>query len=384
MPDSRFFDFLQLAVGQTDIFTYSLIEEDWQNLFDLCRKHALIGIGFCAVERLHGLGVECPYALKMRWMSLVIQIERKNGYMNAACGKVSARFVRDGFDCCVLKGQGNLLNYPKCLACRRQAGDIDLWVMPHCGRNSVKPVISYVRKCSKQYQRAVWHHIDMAFPDMDIDLEIHYRPGYLRSFIRDMRMRRWFRKRSDECMGNNTSLGFAVPTSSVNVVYQMSHIFSHVFEEGVGLRQLLDYYFVLLSWDNARKEKCIMLHGDGDENTDCHILPADEIMRVVSSLGMAKFAAAVMYVLQQVFAMPDDRLLCVPDEKRGKHLLDEIMLAGNFGQYDRRDEKMRYGGTVSHGMWKLKRVMLLLKYYPEEALCEPFFRVWHLGWRCFH
>lgn len=91
-----------------------------------------------------------------------------------------------------------------------------------------------------------------------------------------------------------------------------------------------------------------------------------------------------MWVLQTVFAMPGDWLICPPDKKRGKELLDEIMLAGNFGRYDERGKDMKNGGMIKHGVWKLKWIMRLMKNYPEEALCEPLFRVWHLGWRILH
>jgi len=186
-------------------------------------------------------------------------------------------------------------------------------------------------------------------------------------------------------MNNRTSLGFSVPTASVNVVYQMTHIFSHFFEEGIGLRHLLDYFFVVKSWNeellDVKNAKAKEMCRDGMGSS---ILSVEEIMCVINSFGMAKFAAAVMWVLQYVFAMPDEWLICVPDARRGKQLLDEIMLAGNFGQYDQRGKKMRQGGTFIHGVWKLKRIMRLVRNYPEEALSEPFFRVWHFGWRCLH
>ena len=57
------------------------------------------------------------------------------------------------------------------------------------------------------------------------------------------------------------------------------------------------------------------------------------------------------------------------------------MKGGNFGQYDTRDAALKKGGMMKHGVWKLKRVMRLVRSYPEEALWEPVFRVWHLGWR---
>ena len=74
-------------------------------------------------------------------------------------------------------------------------------------------------------------------------------------------------------------------------------------------------------------------------------------------------------------------MICEPNEKEGKRLMEEIMKGGNFGQYDTRDAALKKGGMVKHGVWKLKRVMRLVRSYPEEALWEPVFRVWHLGWR---
>ena len=74
-------------------------------------------------------------------------------------------------------------------------------------------------------------------------------------------------------------------------------------------------------------------------------------------------------------------MICEPNEKEGKKLLEEIMKGGNFGQYDERGKEFKNGGMIKHGLWKLKRVMRLVRSYPEEALWEPVFRVWHLGWR---
>ena len=74
-------------------------------------------------------------------------------------------------------------------------------------------------------------------------------------------------------------------------------------------------------------------------------------------------------------------LLCEPNEFEGKRLLAEIMQGGNFGQYDTLDAALKKGGMMKHGVWKLKRVMRLVRSYPEEALWEPLFRVYHLVWR---
>ena len=212
-------------------------------------------------------------------------------------------------------------------------------------------------------------------------------------------MQRWFYEHADVCIKNKTHMGFVVPTASVNVVYQMCHLFSHYFDEGIGLRQLMDYYFALRVWhDDVMECKDLQSQGMWSEGLGTPVLSKEEVMAVIRSFGMAKFAAAVMFVLHEVFAMPtrklinDERLmindcpwlLCEPNEKEGKKLLEEIMKGGNFGQYDERGEELKNGGMIKHGLWKLKRVMRLVRSYPEEALWKPVFRVYHLGWRMIH
>lgn len=195
-------------------------------------------------------------------------------------------------------------------------------------------------------------------------------------------------------MKNRTHLGFSVPTPSVNVVYQMTHLFTHYFDEGLGLRQLMDYYFLLMQWhkqvrsvelgvlSDGRQEK--QSQGMWSEGLGVPVMSKDEVMNVLHSFGMGKFAAAVMWVLHEVFAMPAHYYICEPNEREGQKLLAEIMQGGNFGHYDKCGKKMRNGGTIPHAIWKLKRVMRFVSSYPEEALCEPLFRVWHLGWRKLH
>lgn len=169
----------------------------------------------------------------------------------------------------------------------------------------------------------------------------------------------------------NRSGVIPVPTVSFNAVYQLCHIYRHLFDEGIGLRQLLDYYFVLKALEESKQTS------------------KEEIMYTLSRFGMAKFAGAAMYVLQTVFAMPNEYLICEPNETEGRFLLNEIMLAGNFGKYDERIKKTpsipllrgKIGMQLWHAIEKTKHNLRLLSHYPEEVLCEPFFRVYHWMWR---
>ena len=398
-----FFEFLQVAIGNRESLSRELSDNEWQDIFRLLKEHALIGVGFSAVERLHAKGVVCPPGLRMKWFAVVVQIERRNEQLNGLCKKVTEQYEHDGLSTCILKGQGNQLNYPENLRMRRMSGDIDIWCLPpkegleiavHTGRNSVeyvkyhgvRAVIEYVklqhRICgSNKKPRPIYHHVDA--PAIEgVEVEAHFRTGYIHSPLRNWRMQRWFAQHYEGCAANKTSYGFSMPTPPVNVIYQMTHLFSHYFQEGVGLRQILDMYYTLIAWRENVENGCgQQSQGMWSEGLGTPVMSKEEVMAVLRSFGMGKFAAAVMYVLFEVFSMPTHYYICEPNEKEGRKLLAEIMQGGNFGQYDTRDAALKKGGIVKHGIWKLKRVMRLVRSYPEEALWEPVFRVYHLIWR---
>ena len=52
-----FFEFLQVAIGNRKSLSVSVADADWYRLFDFCKKQALIGVGFTAVEKLYAMGV---------------------------------------------------------------------------------------------------------------------------------------------------------------------------------------------------------------------------------------------------------------------------------------------------------------------------------------
>lgn len=400
------FTFLSVALGNVESLLFTPTDKDWLMFYYFCQRQALLGIGFAAVEKLHEQGVECPCNLRMKWLALTLKIEERNKLMNQQSKELTERLEHDGLHCCILKGQGNLLNYTEQLKLRRTPGDIDVWCIApieglpiavqaresnveyydiHYGRRAVLEYVQMLnRNTDGKEKRALFHHIET--PKFNgIDVEIHYRPSFCHSPLRNIRLQRWFREQADICMNNKTYLGFATPTPSVNVIYQMCHLFSHLFETGLGLRQILDYYFALKVWHNDVMEcKDLQSQGMWSEGLGTPVMSKEEVMHTLKSFGMGKFAAAVMWVLHEVFAMPIHYYICEPNEKEGQKLLAEIMQGGNFGQYDERGKKMKNGGTILHAIWKMKRVMRLVSSYPEEAICEPLFRVWHWGWRVFH
>ena len=130
MEVSLFFEFIQVAVGNRKSLSGGISDADWHRFFEFCKRQALIGVGFSAVEKLHAMGVACPAALRMQWMALALQIEKRNALLNQQCRQLARKYEHDGLVTCILKGQGNCLNYPEGLRNRRQCGDIDVWATP--------------------------------------------------------------------------------------------------------------------------------------------------------------------------------------------------------------------------------------------------------------
>lgn len=371
-----FFDFLRFCIGSAKEIPGSLKEADWKELYAIAKKQALLGVLFYGIQRLpKELAPE--QKLLMQWMVMAEMIRKQNIKLFQDSVKVCQNFEKEGFANCILKGQGNALLYPD--PYMRTPGDIDIYLAG--GR---KRVMQYINKvCPNQVMR--YHHVD--FPVMKTAIEVHFTPSYMFCPIHNNRMQKWFKEVMGEQCNHRVSLpdGYGeihVPQVSFNVIYILSHLHRHIFTEGIGVRQLLDYYFVLLKW-----------HTDLTNLTDSNkSLPQmtqintdlDALRHELKYLGLWKFAGAVMYVLHEVFGLSEDRMIAPMDEREGRFLLAEIMRGGNFGQYDDRMGS-KVGESKIHRYFRMNlRNLRFVKHYPTEALSEPLFRTWFALWKKIH
>ena len=371
-----FFDFLRFCIGSAKDIPDSLKEADWKELYAIAKKQALLGVLFYGIQRLpKELAPE--QKLLMQWMVMAEMIRKQNIRLFQDSVKVCQNFENEGFANCILKGQGNALLYPD--PYMRTPGDIDIYLAG--GR---KRVMQYINKvCPNQVMR--YHHVD--FPVMKTAIEVHFTPSYMFFPIHNSRMQKWFKEVMGEQCNHRVSLpdGYGeihVPQVSFNVIYILSHLHRHIFTEGIGLRQLLDYYFVLLKWHtdltnltNSNNSLPQMTQ----INTDL-----DALRHKLKYLGLWKFAQAVMFVMKEVFGLSEDRMIVPMDEREGRFLLDEIMRGGNFGQYDTRLGSKENEGKLHRYLRMSLRNLRFVKHYPTEALSEPLFRTWFALWKKIH
>ena len=395
-----------------------------------------MGVLFDGIKKLPAEHVGMEKELLLQWMAESQMLEKANVRLNDTAIQVSEWFRKKGFRTCILKGQGNALMYPNPYS--RTPGDLDIWV-----EGGDKRVISFVRSISP-HEKACYHHIE--FPSYKgMEVEVHYRPSFLLCFWHNRKLQKYYERVKEEQFSHQVMLGeqgeIAIPTVEFNLIFQLTHIFSHLMNEGIGLRQLVDYYFVIcdfykvyqnssnpsvsLSKGSSTFSPSPSSSGSGDvtapsrcseplrskDGGPSKVSPncagwdrrdaigdmtsatatalssfaanssaaIDRVQKELKELGLWKFAGGIMYIVQEVFGMPASRLIVPPNEKYGKFVLNEVLEAGNFGRHDARN---RFGRSqLGHNLQRVYRDIRLVRYFPAEALCEPLFRTWHFFWR---
>ena len=441
---SAFFLFLMYSLGDKVDMSMVVANMDWRQLYTFASKQAIIGICFDGIERL---GNEYPNELKqnpigkdllMTWMGAAQQIRRQNRKVNAVAGKLFSMLKKDGLRCCVLKGQGNALMYPNPYS--RTPGDVDVWIDA-----SRERILEYAQKKFELGDDIRLQHLETSLDGVPV--ELHFFPCSMNNPIYHARLQKWFKRNADLQCSNVVTLPdrigeIAIPTTAFNVVYQLTHLYHHFFDEGIGMRQIIDYFLVVndfsksVFFDNDFSNPSVSLSKGSStsypsplssEERDVTALRCSEPLRykdggaskpspncagwdrlaidgdnsagsataVTSSaytalvvvqrelkyLGLWKFAGAVMYVLHEVLGLSEEKMIAPMDEKRGKLLLAEILNGGNFGQYFTKYGHFTQQGMAKKYFLKIWRNMHFVRYYPAEALSEPIFRTWHFFWR---
>ena len=336
---------------------------DWQQLYTFASKQAILGFCFDGIERLekeyseelrlNPIGMD----LLMTWMGKAQQIRRQNMKVNVVAGKLYSMLRKDGLRCCILKGQGNALMYPNVYS--RNPGDIDVWV-----NTRREQITEYAKKHFKLGDDIRYHHLETSLDGVPV--ELHFSPSIMNNPVYNARLQKWFKRNADLQCSNVVSLPdgiveIAIPTTAFNVIYQLTHLYHHFFDEGIGMRQIIDYYYVV--------------------NNDELLVISDALQKELKHLGLWKFARAVMYVLHEALGLSEEKLIAPIDEKRGKLLLAEILNGGNFGKYFTKYGHFTQQGMAKKYFLKIWRNMHFVRYYPAEALSEPIFRTWHFFWR---
>lgn len=373
--ENLFFELIRVAIGTQDSLTRLPSEREWSKLYKMAEKQSLVGVCFAGLQNLGAdadegfarIGIsEMQY---LNWMGQAFQIQQRNEQVDRQCAELQTKFSADGMRSCILKGQGVGLLYTEHLQGTRQSGDIDLWVDA-----SRKEIMAYVQKLAPT-TNVREHHLELKFFS-DTEVEVHYWPAVIRHFLKNRKLQKWFDRRRDEVFSNRVTLYSApdlticAPTPEFHAVQQMAHMYHHLFDSGIGLRQVMDYYFVLCTLSSE-----VSCDSDGSSGSK-----AKEVSDAIKHIGMGRFSSAMMYVLQEVMGLTRDQMICEPNEEDGRFLLGKILRGGNFGRHDDR-KNLRKGGYINSFLGGIVRNFHYLRFNPFDWFWSPLWRLYYFGWR---
>lgn len=356
-----FFELIRVAIGTQECLSRIPSVREWSMLRKMAEKQSLMGVCFAGLKRL-GADADEGFARigmsKMQyldWMGMVFYIQCKNEMINHQCAELHSKLFADGMRSCVLKGQGVGQLYAEHLCGLRQSGDIDIWI-----EGEKDETLDWVRRQGAKIGSIDIVHAHADFFE-DTEVEIHSQPSWMYGRKADKVLQRFFCEKADEQFENmDRSVGFSHPTVGFNLVYLLVHINRHIFEEGIGFRQLMDYYFTLITSNEYERAEAI---------------------KVLSALGLMKFAQGIMYIEKKVFGISTSCMLCEADKSEGEFLLKDILVGGNFGKYDKRNVILPTERRFARGLYNMKRNMRYFVHYPSEVISIPFWKLWHYCWR---
>lgn len=316
---------------------------DWDKIYHFANKQKILGICTPSDD-----SVSIQRDLLFKWIGEFQQIKIKSTLLNRRTVELYVLLQKAGFQCCILKGQGNAAMYPNPL--KRMPGDIDVWIDA-----DERSIHQYVKSVFPDAEESFKHIKFPVFPDIPVD--IHCTPLKFRYPVYQRRLQKWIKENKDEQFKHHvrltgTDVDIAVPTARFNVVYQLGHILTHLFDEGIGLRHLVDYYYLLKQLEGISETEKEQIREDWKE------------------LGLIRLAHAIMWIEHEVLGLPQDNMIDSPDSRLGNKILKDVLEGGNFGKYSHRMENVGRGRFTKR-MATFRRLISFMPYFPGEI----FFRL---------
>jgi len=384
-----FFELLQIALGNRERLSVVPTATEWTEIYAESERQAVTGILLYGIERLKSLlqarkleeatrgrandDLNLNQRFLLQWIGVGQMIEQQNRLLDERCVELLGRIQDAELHGSILKGQGMALLYDKDLRPLRQSGDIDVYA--NCG---IRKALAFAKSLGLKDVEWDYKHLHLNLWE-DTEVEMHYRVEVLLNLRKNRKLQKWFKEHETELFAHananlnanlnlkaNTNLTndtnrFVTPTVEFNVFYILLHIYRHFLYEGVGFRQIIDYYFVLKNFnDNLNVNESYAY-------------------KAVGEFAMVKFAKGLMWVMHEALGMQRDWMLWEPDEKEGRYILKQVMRGGNFGHHD---ERLKHSsGKLGAVKAILTHNMHLLAHYPSDVIWAPVWIVWHKCWK---
>ena len=357
---TKYLEFLKFCLNPGSQVPDCISSINWHDLMEFGVKQCISGLYIPTLLMKNGRLTASDFKGNkptdddvMEWVFEDLRLRKMNEVLFGRTQKASDWFFENGFRNCILKGQGNAIMYPDPYL--RTCGDVDIWL-----EGTRDEILAFTTKYYNMPASSLHVHFPMFG---DVEVEVHFRPSRSYNPKKTKKLWAYFDEVAPSQFGNKVTspdgkYSFFVPTNEFNLVFQLSHVFRHFINEGVGLRQIIDYFYLL------RKR-----YDEGATEED-----NKRLIALLKRLGMYGFATAMMYVQKEVLGLDSKYLYAKPNKKKGEFLLEEMLFAGNFGHSEKRlHSKLDEAEGHFKRFWILESFRLrLFRYFPSDAIWMPY------------
>lgn len=314
---------------------------DWQKLSDLAMKHTVLPL---VINSLSTQELEkVPKGLKSMWRNFSMQALLANEALLSEQHRVIALIAESEVPCVILKGSSVAINYPNPEL--RMMGDIDLLVKTENQMN----VIRILQAAGYGDVRNPDHSVHKGISNGKFTVEIHNKVSEysnnagihdgLSSLFEDGISRRVFKN------------GIPMLPDEMQAVSLLLHKFTHLKNEGLGLRQLCDWAMFI----HKRMTAELWL----------------ELKPRLKEFGLLNFAGVVTRACVDYLYLPENSApwaMKYSGELEGE-IMDNILESGNFGSLIK---ESRYNVNENENNMKVYTSFLIEKCKEHWPICDKY------------
>lgn len=320
------------------------VNVDWNVIFRLADIQTVVAIVLDGIALLPH-NIQPPAALKMRYIALTQKVEQMNKIHRKTMCLIHSTMVQNNIQEIYMKGQIAASRYPFPL--HRQPGDIDFIVASRDFERTLKSLSSIGRV---DFEMIHEHH-GMALIN-NVIVEPHFAVHNFQCPSVNRAMKAFF----DEIFPDGISMinldGCELPSfpPTFESVLYVGHMVNHVYAEGLGLRQIIDYAMFLRNCGN-----CIEPQKHAEYLAQMKMHRAWRIFSCICS--------QYLYVRMPSFVDSFSH----KEKDMARCLFEDIMHVGNFG---RGEYVFQYNGVLNrirNYCWVVHRCFSLHFVCPSEA-----------------
>ena len=334
-----FFALLRAGLWEQDVQHSEYGNIDFNTVYQIAAGQSVVGLVAAGIERV--ADEKAPKDVVLNVVGDTLQLEQKNGAMNAFVGMLTKRLQEKSVDFVLVKGQGVAQCYERPLW--RACGDVDLLLDEKNYHKAKDCLCGYATTIDREEQGRL--HLAMTINDWTVELHGTLRGNMLGRIDKgidriqddvfsDKKFRIW----------RNDDTEVLLPAPTEDSLFIFTHILHHFTQGGIGLRQVCDWCRLLWKYkgeiDNSYLEKRL---GEMQLMSEWKVFGT----MTVEYLGMPEEAMP--------FYSPDSRW-----NKKAERLMSFILKTGNMGA----NRDLSYYDRHSYVVSKL----MSLKWHTTDAI----------------